>query len=96
MNVASVSSLNLVDPVQAKALKAGAQFEAILMDMAFGDLQKSFSRLPGATEDAVGKSYTGFGMEALTSALSRDGGIGIGAVITKALLAQRKPTTNGI
>ena len=40
---------------QAKANRAGAQFEAILLNMVFGELQRTFSQLPGATRDAVSK-----------------------------------------
>jgi hypothetical protein len=35
------------DPLQAKSDKAGAQSEDILLNMAFGDLQRTFSQLPG-------------------------------------------------
>ena len=78
------------DPLQAKADKAGAQFEAILLNMVFGELQRSFSQLPGATRDAVSKSYDGFGTEALTAGLARSGGVGLGAFIAKGLMKQAK------
>ncbi|HEV8491809.1 MAG TPA: hypothetical protein VGR76_06035 [Candidatus Angelobacter sp.] len=74
------------DPLQARANKAGAQFEAILLNMVFGELQRTFSQLPGATRDAVSKSYDGFGTEALTAGLARSGGIGLGAFIAKGLM----------
>jgi len=76
------------DPLQAKADKAGAQFEAILLNMVFGELQRTFSQLPGATRDAVSKSYDGFGTEALTAGLARSGGVGLGAFIAKGLMKQ--------
>ena len=84
---ASASSAD-ADPLQAKADKAGAQFEGILLNLVFGELQRTFSQLPGSTRDAVSKSYDGFGTEALTSGLARSGGIGLGAFITKALMKQ--------
>src|SRR2546421_3556180 len=84
------------DPLQAKADKAGAQFEAILLNMVFGELQRTFSQLPGATHDAVSKSYDGFGTEALTAGLARSGGIGLGAFIAKALLRQEKQSVHPI
>ena len=77
-----------VDPLPAKADKAGAQFEAILLNMVFGELQRTFSQLPGATRDAVSKSYDGFGTEALTAGLARSGGVGLGAFIAKGLMKQ--------
>ena len=76
------------DPLQAKADKAGAQFEAILLNMVFGELQRTFSQLPGATHDAVSKSYDGFGTEAFTAGLARSGGVGLGAIIAKGLMNQ--------
>src|SRR5438874_13364590 len=84
------------DPLQAKADRAGAQFEAILLNMVFGELQRTFSQLPGATRDAVSKSYDGFGTEALTAGLARSGGIGLGAFIAKALLRQEKQSVHRI
>ena len=79
-----------------KAAKAGAQFEAILLNMVFGELQRTFSQLPGATRDAVSKSYDGFGTEALTAGLARSGGVGLGAFIAKGLMKQAKHEARGI
>ncbi len=84
------------EALQAKAGKAGAQFEAILLNMVFGELQRTFSQLPGTTRDAVSKSYDGFGTEALTAGLARGGGIGLGAVIAKALLRLARPSAHSI
>lgn len=78
------------DPLQAKADKAGAQFEGILLNMVFGELQRTFSQLPGATRDAVSKSYDGFGTEALTAGLARSGGVGLGAFIAQGLMRQAR------
>lgn len=76
------------DLLQTRAGKAGTQFEGILLNMVFGELQRTFSQLPGATRDAVSKSYDGFGTEALTAGLARSGGVGLGAFIAKGLLKQ--------
>jgi Rod binding domain-containing protein len=84
------------DSLQAKADKAGAQFEAILLNMVFGELQRTFSQLPGATHDAVSKSYDGFGTEALTAGLARSGGVGLGAFIAKGLMKQAQHEGRGI
>jgi Rod binding domain-containing protein len=84
------------EPLQGKAAKAGAQFEAILLNMVFGELQRTFSQLPGATRDAVSKSYDGFGTEALTAGLARSGGVGLGAFIAKGLMKQAKHEARGI
>jgi Rod binding domain-containing protein len=87
MNVTNASHAASADQTPAKAMKAGAQFEAILLNTVLGDLQRTFSDLPGATEDDIIKSYDGFGIEALTSSLAAGGGIGLGAFIAKALVA---------
>src|SRR2546430_2941083 len=84
------------DPLQAKADKAGAQFEAILLNMVFGELQRTFSQPPGATRDAVSNSYDGFGTEALTAGLARSGGGGLGAFIANGLIKQAKHQGNSI
>ena len=84
------------DPLQARADKAGAQFEGILLNMIFGELQRTFSQLPGATRDAVSKSYDGFGTEALTAGLARSGGVGLGAFIAKGLMKQSQRERHGI
>jgi Rod binding domain-containing protein len=96
MNVTEVvgSASNL--PEQARAAKAGAQFEGILLNMVFGGLERTFSRVPGTTEDNVNKAYDGFAVEALTSGLARNGGIGLGGVIAKALMAHAKESSHGV
>jgi Rod binding domain-containing protein len=84
------------DSLQAKADKAGAQFEAILLNMVFGELQRTFSQLPGATRDAVSKRYDGFETEALTVGLARSVGVGLGAFIAKGLMKQARHEGHGI
>lgn len=96
MNVTTVSSSARAVPDQARAFKAGAQFEAILLNTVFSDLERTFSQLPGETRDAVSKSYDGFAMEALSSGLARNGGIGLGGFIAKALLAHEKKNAHGV
>ena len=95
MNVTGVSSSGNL-PDEARAAKAGAQFEAILLNMVFGDLERVFSHFPGAKEDAVSRSYNGFGMEALSAGLAKSGGIGLGKFIAKALTEYSKHGTHRI
>src|SRR5213595_48423 len=92
----ATAALAQIDPLQAKANQAGAQFEAILLNMVFGELQRTFSQLPGTSRDAVSKSYDGFGTEALSAGLARSGGVGLGAFIAKALLRQEKQSGHPI
>jgi Rod binding domain-containing protein len=85
-----------LDSLKARANQAGAQFEGILLNLVFGELQRTFSQLPGSTRDAVSKSYDGFGTEALTSGMARSGGIGLGAFIAKGLIKQATHGSDGI
>jgi hypothetical protein len=84
-----------MDALQAKAQNSGSQFEAILLNMVFGDLQRTFSQVPGTTEDGVTRSYDGLGMEALTSGLARTSGIGLGTFIARALISHYCQKTDG-
>lgn len=65
---------------KAKAEKAAQDFEAILLGSLLQSLQKSFA---GPSEDApVGSdSYAAMGTQALASAMSAHGGIGIARMI---------------
>ena len=96
MNVTAVPSSADKLSEQARAAKAGAQFEGILLNMVFGDLERVFSHFPGTSLDNVSKSYDGFAMEALTSGLSQHGGIGMGRLIAKALIAHSREPSHGI
>ena len=96
MPVNAPTSAADADPLQARAAKAGTQFEGILLNMVFGELQRTFSQLPGATRDAVSKSYDGFGTEALTAGLARSGGVGLGVFIAKGLTKQAQRERQGI
>lgn len=73
---------------QATLKNAGEEFEAVLLNNVLGGLEKTFTRLPGASEGAYStEAYSGFAMEALATGLAQSGGIGIGRLITKALTA---------
>lgn len=78
--------------VHAKALKAGEQFEAILLNMVLGGVERSFTQLPGSKIGQETEAYSGLGMQALTSGLAHAGGIGIAATIAKSLQKTEVPT----
>jgi hypothetical protein len=82
-NISSATSAEVIRP---RALKAGAEFEAVLLNTVFGDLERSFSQLPGSKVEHATEAYSGLGIQALTSGLTRSGGIGLGRMITKALV----------
>jgi hypothetical protein len=96
MQVTTVSRLDATSPSEVTALKAGAQFEGVLLNMVFGDLERTFSQLPGFTQDAVAKSYAGYAVEGLTSGLAAAGGIGIGRFIARALTKHEEGQMQGI
>ena len=96
MQVTTVSPAKTVGTDESRAIKAGAQFEGILLNMVFGDLERTFSQLPGFTEDAVSKSYEGYAVERLTAGLAESGGIGLGRFIAKALVGDAEPKSQGI
>lgn len=71
--------------VSAKAQKAGAEFEGVLLNIVLGAVEHSFSELPGTRVQQEDQAYNGLGMQALTSGLARAGGIGLGKMIAAAL-----------
>jgi Rod binding domain-containing protein len=82
------SSLPAASPSAAdlsKTMKAGMQFEAILLNSLLGGLERAFTNLPGKKEDHSTEAYSGFAMQALASGLAESGGIGVGRLIAKAL-----------
>lgn len=78
------------DAADLKVKKAGAQFEAILLNQLFGDLERAFTDLPGKKEDHATGAYSGFAMQALASGLANAGGIGLGGIIANTLAKQAK------
>ena len=74
------------DATAKKAAKAGAQFEAVLLNNVLGGVERAFTELPGAQHDQSNEAYSGLAMQTLTSALAETGGIGLGKLIAKALV----------
>jgi len=75
-------------PLASKPNKAGAEFEALLLDMVLGPVQRSFTHLPGGKEEHANKAYSGLAMQALTADLAQHGGMGLGRIISSALNAR--------
>jgi Rod binding domain-containing protein len=69
-----------------KARKAGEDFEAVLLNNALGGLERAFTHLPGENVSRSSQAYNGFAIEALSSGLAQAGGVGLGSLVTKALL----------
>jgi Rod binding domain-containing protein len=67
---------------KAKAEKAAQDFESVLLASLLQSLQESFA--PSSEEDSAGSShYSLMATQALASALSAHGGIGIGGMILR-------------
>jgi len=91
VNVTAISqAARAIQPERARAIKAGAEFEAVLLNSVFGGLERAFSHLPGEQESATSKSYDGMAIEALTSGLAKSGGIGLGSLISSRLMEQKR------
>lgn len=102
MNLANLTSfMNLTQPAPANAgagttshapdvskiKKAAHDFESVLLNSLLGPLQKSFSTLPGAKpEDSQSGQYQSMETQALSTALSSGGGLGIADMIVRNLL----------
>ena len=74
-------------PERERALQAGMQFEAVLLNTVLGSLEHSFSHLPGGPkDDHANEGYGSMAVQALTLGLARSGGIGLGKMIAGELL----------
>ena len=76
-------SLNAQSASSARTIKAGKDFEAVLINAVFGELQAAFTNLPGKPLSNSTKAYDGIAMQALASGLSRGAGIGLGAFVSR-------------
>jgi Rod binding domain-containing protein len=92
MNIsASLPVIQPAAPVSAsqntqKVVGAAQQFEAILLNTLLGPLQKSFSALPGSSEDSNSSAYQDLGVQTLAGGLASAGGFGIANMIARSLL----------
>ena len=90
---ASITALNQAG--QGKVLRAGRQFEAVLLNSVLGSLEHTFSSLPGTKLQNEAENYRAMGMQALATSLSEKGGIGIGDLIARKLSASGKEQAVG-
>lgn len=77
---------------EAKTLKAGKDFESILLGNWLQQAEQSFATVPGGDgqedEDAGKDQFQGIAMQALAGSLTASGGIGIAKMITSSLHAR--------
>lgn len=74
---------------KAKIEKGAKEFEALLLAGWLRDAEQSLATVPGADDDqdAGQDTMTSLGVQTLAESLANSGGIGIGAMIAKAMLA---------
>lgn len=80
----------------AKAIKAGKDFESVLLGSWLQQAEQSFATVPGGdgqeSEDAGKDQFQGIAMQALAGSLTSSGGIGIARMITHSLRTQQGST----
>jgi Rod binding domain-containing protein len=79
--ISAAISLTGQPPENARTVKAAQDFEAVLLNAAFADLEAAFTNLPGKPLSSSTKAYDGIAMQALSSGLARGGGIGLGVFV---------------
>ena len=78
--IANISATSPPEKTTMKAEKAAQDFEAVLLTSLLESLQKSFADTTG--DASMGSdNYAAMGMQALASAMSSQGGIGIARMI---------------
>ena len=68
-----------------KLRKAAQDFEGILISQLWDQLQMGFSSLPGSTSMAGSETLNSLAIQALSTALARRGGLGIGEMLVHQL-----------
>ena len=69
-----------------KVIHAAHEFEAVLLNTMLGPLEQTFSSLPGKTKDSESDNYHYLGMQALSSALAANSGLGFANMMIHGLL----------
>ena len=69
-----------------KVRHAAQEFESVLLQTLLEPLEKSFSTLPGKDDLSGGDNYHYLGTQALASALSQSGGLGLARMMVHSLL----------
>jgi len=88
-------------PDQKEKIEKGArEFEAMLLSNWLQQAEQSLATVPGADDDddaGTGQQMMSLGVQSLAGSLAGNGGIGIGAMIEKAMLAmaQKSQTAAG-
>ena len=92
--VTSVSTISSAAAREHRIAKAARDFEAVLLNTFLGPIEKTFASLPGKEPDAVSDNYQSLGMQAITSSIAAQGGLGFAAMIAGSL-SRRDGTPSG-
>jgi Rod binding domain-containing protein len=68
-----------------RVIRAAHQFEALLLEILLGPMERSFSGLPGEANQAGSDTYNSMGVQALATGLAASGGLGIASMIIRNL-----------
>jgi Rod binding domain-containing protein len=72
-------------PVEQKLRKAAAEFESMLLSSLWKSMKSSFASPDDDASDPAHETLDDWGMQAMSSAVGRAGGLGIGKLILKHL-----------
>jgi Rod binding domain-containing protein len=72
-------------PAPTRAAKAAREFESFLVGSLLDSLEKTFATVPGDTDTPGQDEYSYLGRQALASAVTAAGGLGIAKMIEKHL-----------
>ncbi len=73
------------NPATQRAWKAARQFEAQMIEMLLGPVEKSFAAVPGGESDPGADSFETLGLQALASQMAAAGGLGLAALVIRKL-----------
>jgi Rod binding domain-containing protein len=72
-----------------RLMTAARQFEALLLESLLGPAERTFSTVPGGSNQAESETYQSLGVEALANGLACSGGLGIAAMIVRNLMKSK-------
>jgi Rod binding domain-containing protein len=87
-----ISSAQPVSAAEIQKVAAAAhEFEAMLLETFLKPLEDSFSTLPGGDDSMGASGYRDMGTQAIASAITQAGGLGLADMMVRNLLHQHGP-----
>ena len=94
MPASSISTHHPLTPQEQKLHKAAAEFESLLLSSLWKSMKHSFNA-EDDSDDPASQSLADWGIDAMSGAVSRAGGMGIGKLIIKDLTQKLAHSQNG-